>query len=119
MPFLPMGVPVPGAKGQLRASHRELDTEVSTALAPVHRHERACPLTPGEVVSVDVPIWPMGMIWHAGEQLELVISARDLLPTAALVTGPPVFEEDPLSEAGSVTVHTGEPYVSRLTVSRV
>ena len=115
---LPMGVPIPGAKGQLRASHRELDTDASTELVPVHRHKTAHPLLPGEIVSLDVPIWPVAMTWHAGEQLELVISTQDLFPTSALVAGPSQLDEESTSQAGSVTLCTGGQYPARLTVSR-
>lgn len=114
---LPLGAAIPGAKGQLRASHRELDAAASTELVPVHRHENANPLPPGEVVSLDIPIWPVGMRWHAGEQLELVVSTRDLFPTSALVAGPPA-ELESASDAGSLTLWTGERYPSRVTVSR-
>lgn len=114
---LPLGAAIPGAKGQLRASHRELDADASTELVPVHRHENANPLPPGEVVSLDIPIWPVGMTWRAGEQLELLVSTRDLFPTSALVTGPPSDAES-TSDAGTLTLWTGERYPSRLTVSR-
>ncbi|HJT95932.1 MAG TPA: CocE/NonD family hydrolase [Mycobacterium sp.] len=118
MAYLPMGVPLPGAKGQLRTSHRELDTDASTELVPVHRHEITHPLAPGEIVSIDVPIWPLAMTWHAGEQLELLISTQDLFPTSALVAGPPQLGEDAKSDAGQVTLWTGGQRPARLAVSR-
>jgi uncharacterized protein len=37
---------VPITQGWLRASHRALDTEQSRPFLPVHRHDRAEPLTP-------------------------------------------------------------------------
>ncbi|WP_431236182.1 CocE/NonD family hydrolase C-terminal non-catalytic domain-containing protein (plasmid) [Mycolicibacterium psychrotolerans] len=119
LPYLPLGVPVPGAKGQLRASHRELDSAASTDLVPVHRHQSAHPLTPGEVVSLDVPIWPVAMAWHAGEQLELLISVQDLFPTSALITGPPAAGGEPTGDNGTITLWTGASYPSRLIVNRV
>jgi len=52
------GLPVPVAKGWLRVSHRELDPELSRPWRPYHRHVRRLYLTPGEVVRVEVEIWP-------------------------------------------------------------
>lgn len=69
---------VPVATGQLRASHRELDHDKSTPLAPVHTHEREQLLAPGEIVPLDIDLWPAGIRFHAGEQLQLVISGHDL-----------------------------------------
>ncbi len=34
-------------------------------------------LKEGEVVPVEIQIWPTGMVFHAGEQLELIITGRD------------------------------------------
>ena len=117
--WLPAGAPIPGAKGQLRVSHRALDEQLSTPLVPVHRHDSIAPLTPGEIVTVDIPIWPVGMIWHAGEQLEVLVSAQDLFPTAAMVTGPPELGDASGSSAGHLVIHTGGSHPSRLTVSQV
>lgn len=116
--YLPMGVPLPGAKGQLRASHRELDSAIASDLVPVHRHKALQPLSPHEVVSVDIPIWPLAMRWHAGELLELLISTQDLFPTSALVAGPPALSDDTASKMGNVTLWTGPRHPSRLAVSR-
>jgi predicted acyl esterase len=73
-------VPSVGAHGRLRASHRELDTEASSPLAPVHLHRRELPLQAGEAVPLDLAIWPHGMTWYAGQRLQLVISGQHLMP---------------------------------------
>src|SRR5262249_13382242 len=60
-PILPETLPstlVPVATGQLRASHRELNEDLSTPLAPVHRHEREQFLEPGQVVLLEIGLWP-------------------------------------------------------------
>ena len=46
----------PIANGWLRASHRRLDPEKSKPWRPYHPHDRAEPLTPGEVYECDVEI---------------------------------------------------------------
>ena len=57
------GLPVPVAKGWLRVSHRELDAELSLPYRPYHRHVRRLYLTPGEIVRVEVEIWPTSMVF--------------------------------------------------------
>src|SRR6202044_1369102 len=64
--------------GWLRASHRALDPERSLPYRPYHPHESAQPLTPGEVVPLDVEIWPTSVVISAGYRL-----ARSRPPLAA------------------------------------
>jgi len=76
--FIPPGDPWPGAHGRLRATHRELDEQHSTPLSPVHRHERPLPVEPGTPIALDIPIWPVGMAWHPGEELTVLIGGKNL-----------------------------------------
>jgi predicted acyl esterase len=46
------------AHGWLRVSHRELDLERSTPQQPVHLHKREQRLTAGEIVPVEIEVWP-------------------------------------------------------------
>jgi predicted acyl esterase len=71
------GTPVPVAKGWLRVSHRELDTERSLPYRPYHRHKRRLFLKPGEIVQVQVEIWPTSMVFAKGERLRLDVQPRD------------------------------------------
>lgn len=70
------------ASGLLRVSHRALDNTKSTPSEPylLHTHEQK--LQPQEIVPVEIGIWPMAMIYHAGEQLVLTIAAHHPIPTA-------------------------------------
>jgi predicted acyl esterase len=68
----------PVALGWLRVSHRALDPERSTALRPWHLHTHEERLEPGQVVPVDIEIWPSGTRFLAGEQLRLVVQGRDV-----------------------------------------
>src|SRR6185437_14054277 len=61
------GTPVPVAKGWLRASHRELDAELSLPYRPYHKHTRRLYLKPGEIVQVHVEIWPTSMVFRKGD----------------------------------------------------
>lgn len=101
-----------GPTGRLRVSHRALDATRSTPLVPVHTHTASSPIPRGEIVRVQIPFWPAGMRFRAGESLQLVVSGVD--------TNPP-FVEDPTPVSSGVNVglhviHTGgeRPSVLRL-----
>ena len=71
------GLPVPVAKGWLRVSHRELDPELSLPYRPYHRHRRRLYLKPGEIVKVEVEIWPTSMVFKKGHRIRLDVQPRD------------------------------------------
>jgi predicted acyl esterase len=71
------GTPVPVAKGWLRVSHRELDPELSLPYRPYHKHARRLYLKPGEIVKVDVEIWPTSMVFKRGHRIRLDVQPRD------------------------------------------
>jgi predicted acyl esterase len=56
----------PIANGWLRASHRRLDLAKSTPYRPYHPHDRAEPLTPGEIYECDVEIVTSCIVVPAG-----------------------------------------------------
>ncbi|MEU6147533.1 CocE/NonD family hydrolase [Streptomyces sp. NPDC047081] len=121
--FVPQAEMV-GNKGQLRASHRALDPAASTPLVPVPAHSREQRLAPGEIVPLEIPIRPLGMLWHAGEQLQVLLSARNLQPAEAHIAGNlpdiPFSTGEPSDPAvKAIRVHTGGRYDSHLLVSHV
>ena len=71
------GTPVPVAKGWLRVSHRELDPELTLPYRPYHKHTRRQFLKPGEIVKVDVEIWPTSMVFKKGHRIQLDVQPRD------------------------------------------
>jgi hypothetical protein len=77
------GAPVPVAKGWLRVSHRELDPELSLPYRPYHKHTRRLYLTPGEIVQVQVEIWPTSMVFKKGHRIRLDIQPRDGVGSAS------------------------------------
>ncbi|HJX04081.1 MAG TPA: CocE/NonD family hydrolase [Dehalococcoidia bacterium] len=76
LPISALGEPHPGGWGKMRVSRRELDEKLSTDFQPVQAHRRELKLKPGEIVPVDIEVWPYSMIWHKGQQLEVVIAGR-------------------------------------------
>jgi predicted acyl esterase len=71
------GTPVPVAKGWLRASHRELDPELTLPYRPYHAHQRRLYLKPGEIVETQVEIWPTSMVFRKGHRIRLDVQPRD------------------------------------------
>ena len=69
-----------GPTGCLRASHRELDLCRSTDFEPVYEHKRERLLKEGEVVPLDIALWPYGMVCDKGEELRLTISGVNPRP---------------------------------------
>jgi predicted acyl esterase len=67
----------PIAQGWLRASHRKLDKKLSRPYRPYHTHDRKQPLKPGEVVELDIEIWPTSIVVPTGYRVALTIRGRD------------------------------------------
>lgn len=73
------------AKGYIRVSMRELDPERSVEGNPYQSMREIQKLEPGQVVPVDILIWPMGLIFKKGDELRLTVQAYK---TKKLWTGP-------------------------------
>ena len=67
----------PVAQGWLRASHRKLDPALSTPYRPYHTHDERQPLTPGQVVQLDIEIWPTCIVIPAGYRIGLSVRGKD------------------------------------------
>jgi predicted acyl esterase len=67
----------PISQGWLRASHRKVDPEVSTAYRPYHTLDEKQPLAPGEIVELDVEIWPTSIVIPAGYRIGLTVRGKD------------------------------------------
>lgn len=102
------GSPVPVAKGWLRVSHRELDPELSLPYRPYHKHQRRLFLKPGEIVKVDVEIWPTSMVFKKGHRIRLDIQPRDGVGSQGYMH----YHAD--YNAGTNTIHSGGKYESYL-----
>jgi uncharacterized protein len=102
------GTPVPVAKGWLRVSHRELDPELSLPYRPYHRHVRRLYLTPGEVVKVEVEIWPTSMVFKRGHRVRLDVQPRDGAGSASYMH----YHAD--YNTGTNTIHAGGERASYL-----
>jgi hypothetical protein len=67
----------PIAQGWLRASHRQLDKKLSKPYRPYHTHGKKQPLKSGEIVALDVEIWPTSIVVPAGYRIGLTVRGKD------------------------------------------
>ena len=100
-----------GSNGRLRASMRHLDEQASTDEIPVHSFDRVEKLAQGEVVPLDIDLFPIGLAFSPGEQMRLTVSGHHLLggvmPGVANVQG---------ENRGRHIIHTGGTYASYLQI---
>ena len=103
----------PVALGWLRVSHRELDEERSTPYQPFYRHQREMKLKDGEIVPVDIEIWPSGTLFEGGEKLRIVVQGSDICtyPDDMNTNG-----HTSTVNRGEHIIHTGGKYDSHLLV---
>lgn len=67
----------PIGQGWLRASQRKLDPKLSLPWRPYHTHDERQLLEPGQVVELDVEIWPTCIVVPRGWRIALSIRGRD------------------------------------------
>lgn len=98
-----------GSNGRLRASARHLDETLTTDAVPAHSFDRVEKPNPGEIVDLQIDLFPIGLVFYPGEPLRLVISARNAL--GAIMPG----TRDHLPRnAGKHVIHTGGQHASYL-----
>jgi len=104
----------PVAVGWLRVSHRELDEKRSTPYQPVHKHQREIKLKAGEIVPVDIEIWPSGTLFERGEKLRVVVQGSDIYYYPLTQSLP--FGHTSSVNKGEHVIYTGGKYDSHLLV---
>ena len=91
LPITLFGEPHPGAWGKMRISRRKLDEKLSTDFQPIQAHTCDEKVKPGEIVPVDIEIWPTSRFWHKGQQIRVQMAsrsaARELVRAAAVGHG--------------------------------
>ncbi|KAM0787294.1 hypothetical protein ACM66B_007070 [Microbotryomycetes sp. NB124-2] len=98
-----------GPDGCLRASTRHTkDMEASTENEPCYKFDSlGSKVKPGEIVKLEIPLWPAGMVFDAGEAIELHVAGHSMrLPEFPPLAG--LHDEN----AGEHTVHTGGQHQS-------
>ncbi|KAI4599137.1 hypothetical protein KJ359_002095 [Pestalotiopsis sp. 9143b] len=72
-----------GASGMLRASQRALDKQRSTDSEPYLLHDREELLSEGEIVPVEIGIWPLALRVNPDELLAVTVAPSSITPTSA------------------------------------
>ena len=100
----------PGAYGKIRVSRRELDPKWSTDYQPVQACRKEEKLKPGEIVPIDIEIWPHSRIWHKGQQLRIQLSGFYDIGGWFIA---PVYD---VINKGNHIIHSGGKYDSYLQI---
>ncbi len=100
-----------GPDGRLRVSHRRINPEKSTPDRPYHDHTEQEMLKKGEIVPVEIELWPTAMKWHKGQKLLFTIAGYDYCPYAP--GDRPKCRPD---NKGRHIIHTGGQYDSHLLI---
>jgi predicted acyl esterase len=101
----------PVAIGWLKVSHRKLDPEKSTIYRPYHTHLEADyqPLKPGEIVPVEVELWPTTAHIKKGDRIRV-----DIQPTDGVDHPSPHFYDETYHKGATNTIYTGPDHPSYL-----
>ncbi|RWI57298.1 MAG: CocE/NonD family hydrolase [Mesorhizobium sp.] len=110
LPTNVLGQPHPGAWGKIRASRRALDPDRSGQNRPILLNQGERKLAPGEIVPVEIEIWPTSRIWHPGQRLRLQVAGRYIREKWF---EPLSWETD---NSGKHVIHTGGRYASCLKI---
>jgi predicted acyl esterase len=120
----------PIGQGWLRASHRKPDKKLSTPYRPYHSHDKQEPLKKGEVVELDIEIWPTSIVVPMGHRVALTIRGKDYVyagPSGGKLSNfkneltgcGPFLHDDPLDRpldvfGGVTSLHFGRDKASYL-----
>jgi predicted acyl esterase len=97
------------AKGWLRASHREMDPTRCRPGRPWHTHRVREPVTPEQIVPVEIEVLASCTLFESGSRLSVEILGHDAAPY-------PAFRHRDTVNHGFHTIHTGGRFDSHLLV---
>ncbi len=98
-----------GSNGRLRVSARHLDETLSTEDVPAHTFDRVEKLAPGEIVEIEIDLFPIGLSFHPGEQLRFVVTSNNTI--GAIMPGTPGYAPN---NTGQHMIHSGGKCASYL-----
>ena len=111
-----------GPNGRLRASQRAIDTEKGYDPAKLsllskayvyHPHDREEEIQPGQIVELEIMLWPGGMVFDEGEAMSLQVMGH--VPIIPEFTG--LEKNMPVVNKGVHKVYSGPEYPSSLLVA--
>jgi len=99
-------------RGWCRVSRRELDPVESTEWHPVTKGSSEQKLKSGEIVPVDIALYPSSTFFSAGEILQLILASDEIIPS-------PPYKKDASFNLGKHVLHFGGEYDSYLQVPKI
>ena len=99
-------------KGFCRSSRRELNQAESTEWNPVLTGTSEQKLAPGQIVPVDIALYPSSTFFAAGESLKLIISSKEIIRFAP-------FKKNTKDNFGQHVLHSGGEYDSYLLLPEI
>ncbi len=99
-------------RGHCRVSRRELDPVESTEWHPVQIGTSERKLNAGEIVPVDIELYPSSTFFSVGEALQLIIASDEIIPS-------PPYRKSVECNHGRHVIHFGGEYDSYLLVPKM
>ena len=99
-------------RGDCRVSRRELDPVESTEWHPVLKGTSEQKLKAGEIVPVDIEMYPSSTFFSVGETLQLIIASDEIVHS-------PIFKKSADCNHGRHVLHFGGKYDSYLLVPKI
>jgi predicted acyl esterase len=99
-------------RGNCRVSRRDLDPVESTEWHPVLMGTSEQKLKAGEIVSVDIELYPSSTFFSVGETLQLIIASNEIIPS-------PPYRKDVSCNHGKHVLHFGGDHDSHLLVPKI
>jgi len=99
-------------RGWCKISRRELDPVESTEWHPVQKGASEQMLRAGEIVPVDIELYPSSTFFAAGETLQLIIAGDEIIPS-------PPYAKSAEGNQGKHVLHFGVEYDSYLLVPKI
>ena len=99
-------------RGCLKVSRRELDPVESTEWHPILKGDSEQKLDAGEIVPVNIELYPSSTFFAAGEALQLILAADEIIPS-------PPYEKSVEGNHGQHVLHFGAEYDSYLLVPKM
>jgi uncharacterized protein len=100
------------SRGFCRVSRRELNQAESTEWNPVLSGASEQKLIPGQIVPVDIALYPSSTFFETGESIQLVISSDEIIKSAP-------FKKDLSCNYGQHVIHAGGEYESYLLIPEI
>jgi len=99
-------------RGYCRVSRREFDPDESTEWHPVQKGASEQKLKAGEIVPVDIELYPSSTFFALGETLQLIIASDEIIPS-------PPYKKSIDCNHGQHVIHFGGKYDSCLLVPKI